>query len=46
MPISSTVTDAQVIFQTGDTLRIDTVAGGTITTQPQVVIVAEFAVLA
>lgn len=47
-----TATDAQATFYPvtsttkGDTLRIDVVAAGTVTTQPQASIVAEWAVLA
>jgi len=44
--IPITATDSQTIFQSGDTLRIDVAAAGTVTTAPQVVIVAEWAVLA
>lgn len=44
--IPITGTEAQTIFQPGDTLRIDIVCASTVTTQPQVVIVAEFAILA
>lgn len=41
-----TGTDAQTVFQKGDTLRVDVVAASTVTTQPQVVVVAEWAVMA
>lgn len=44
MPITTT-TDSQLIFTPGDTLRIDVVAAGTVTTAPQAVISAEFAVI-
>ncbi|GAC1360247.1 MAG: hypothetical protein NVSMB4_18760 [Acidimicrobiales bacterium] len=45
-PFLATATDAQEIFQPGDTLRVNVVAASTVTTAPQVVVVAEFAVLA
>ena len=44
--VAITGTDTQSIFQTGDTLRVDIVAAGTVTTQPQGVLTAEWAVLA
>lgn len=44
-PILSTATEAQQVFQTGDTLRVDVIAAGTVTTQPQVKVVAEWAVM-
>ena len=40
-----TASDANSIFQVGDTLRVDIIAAGTVTTQPQGVLVAEWAVL-
>lgn len=40
-----TGTDTQCIFQTGDTLRLALVAAGTVTTAPQVVVTAEWAIL-
>ena len=40
-----TGTDANTIFAVGDLLVIDLVAAGTVTTQPQLTIAADFAVL-
>ncbi len=44
-PIAITATDAQCIFQVGDTLRLDVAAATTVTTAPQIVVTAEWAVL-
>jgi hypothetical protein len=41
-----TATDSNAIFQIGDTLRVDIICAGTVTTQPQGKVVAEWAVLA
>jgi hypothetical protein len=41
-----TATDTNSIFQVGDTLRVDIICAGTVTTQPQGILVAEWAVLA
>lgn len=45
-PIAITGTDAQTLFQSTDTLRIDVAAATTVTQAPQIVISAQWAVLA